>query len=362
MKLGLRELRRRPKTFAVPTITLWLLALLLLYPSTILDGLYDASTGEFRQIDGELVVFSSDAHRSLFRSRIDEDTQARVARVPGVERAEGFSAIVLTARLPAGGADAEPFGISVVNPGAIDVGPGEALADSSLQAAGVEVGSTVLVGPFRTPVTVVGTVDDHRLLLQGSLLTDDATWHEVIGQSDPEAALGPGVSQALVVHLADGVDADEVAAGIDAVTGGATDTLDVAAAIRALPGIEQQDATFGALRVATLAVAAVVVGLFLSFLTLERRPLFAAMKAIGASSRHLLVGVATQTSAMTLLAVAVAVAVTLVLGWVVPLDLPTTLRPSRVVETAVGLLATALVGSVLALRKIVSIDPASAIG
>lgn len=363
MRLGLRELRRRPRAFVVPTATLWLLALLLLYPSAVLDGLYDASTGVLHELEGDLVVISQDAHRSVFRSRLDGATRVALSAVPGVAAVTGFDAAVLNARTAG---DQPAFGVAVIGierraPEAAGPPPGQALADASLAERGVTAGSVVTVGPVPTPVTVAGTVRGQRLLLQGALVLDTATWHDVVARAAPGAGLAADVDQALVVHLAPGADAEVVADALATATGGATEALTIDEVIASLPGIEQQDVTFGLLRSATLGVAAIVVGLFLSFLTLERHPLLAVLKAVGASSTQLVGGVLAQTVAITAAAVTAAVAVTVVLTVAVPLDLPTSLRASRVAETAIGLAVTAVVGASLALRRVVAVDPASAI-
>ena len=403
MRLALRELVRRPKSFAVPVGTLILLALLLLYPSAILDGLYDASSGTLRDLNGELIVYSKDSYRSMFRSRIDIPDRTLVASVPGVARVNNFGAALLTAKLadpnapavtkptfPPKGAAAsttvpttvrstvtssadaaataeDDAGVGVALIGldpevaATATKPGEALADHSLEAQGVTSGSTLVVGPFKVPIKVVGFVKDSNLMLQGALIVDQATWHQVLGMSRPDSALKPDVSQVLVVRLAPGADRAAVAAAIDEATGGRTETLTIETAIRALPGIEQQDQTFGYIRIVTFGVALVVVGLFLSFVTLERTPLYAVLKALGASSQQLFTGVLVQALAIALVAVEAAVVLTIVLSAYLPIDFPTSIRMSRVITTTVGLALTAALGSALSLRRVVGIDPASAI-
>jgi putative ABC transport system permease protein len=144
-------------------------------------------------------------------------------------------------------------------------------------------------------------------------------------------------------------------------TGGQTETLTRAEAVRAMPGIEQQQSTFGYIRAVTLTVALVVVGLFLSFVTLERAPLYAVLKAVGASSRQLFVGMVAQVLLITVVAVLAAALVTWGLTQI-PFELPTVMRLARVVETLVALGATAVAGSALSLRRVVAIDPADAIG
>ena len=103
------------------------------------------------------------------------------------------------------------------------------------------------------------------------------------------------------------------------------------------------------------------VGLFLSFMTLERAPLYAVLKAIGASSRQLFVVLIVQVVMITVVAVLAAAAITWGLTFI-PFELPTLIRPERLVETMVALSVTAIIGSTLSLRKVVRVDPADAIG
>jgi putative ABC transport system permease protein len=372
MRLALRELVRRPKAFALPVATLILLALFLLYPASVLDGLYDASTGALRRVDGQLVVYRSDAYRSLFRSRIDPVVRAEVAGVAGVDQVSGFGAVLVSGEVAP---RSQPVGVALIGSeqvartgdgdgdgdGTAALQPGEALADRSLQADGLTAGARLLVGPFRVPVVIVGYTDDRSLLLRGGLLVPLATWHEVLGASQPDSRLRDDASPVLVLRLVPGADAAAVAQAVDAATGGLTETVSVADAVRALPGVQQQDLTFGLIRAVTLLVATVVVALFLSFVVLERAPLYAVLKAIGASSAQLFRGVLAQVVLATGFAVIVAVAITWALGAVVPLGLPIMLHGSRVVETTVGLVATAVIGSSLSLRRVIRIDPAAAI-
>jgi putative ABC transport system permease protein len=45
-----------------------------------------------------------------------------------------------------------------------------------------------------------------------------------------------------------------------------------------------------------------------------------------------------------------------------PAELPLQLTPSRFVFTAIGLVVAAIIGSAISLRRVIRIDPASAIG
>ncbi len=57
----------------------------------------------------------------------------------------------------------------------------------------------ILLGPFRTPITIVGFVDDTNYLGQGSLWASPETWRKVADENRSVSALPDGVFQSLVV-------------------------------------------------------------------------------------------------------------------------------------------------------------------
>lgn len=386
MKMAARELLRRPRGFAVPAGILVLLALLLLYPSAILDGLNDNTTGALRTAPADLVVYAENAKSSLLRSRIDPRVREQVETADGVAEVSSFDVVLLGALKEGGG---KAIGLAVMT-SERPIGPdlpasGEAYVDSSLrETAGLNEGDTVLVGPLSVPVEVIGFTHDTNLFFQAGMVVAQDTWRQALGADlapvvddpapgpgapdVPDALAPPGAAeapelpdQALFISVEPGADPLAVADAVDEATEGATNTITPAQAVASLPGMSQQATTFGYIRAVTLGVALVVVGLFLSFVTLERTPLYAVLKALGMSSRQLFTGVVTQVLLITFTAALVALAATWGLTHV-PLELPTTLRPVRFVETLVALGVTSVVGSVLSLRRVVRVDPASAIG
>jgi putative ABC transport system permease protein len=370
MRLAWRELLRRPRSFLVPLAILLLLSLLLLYPSAVLDAVVEQTSAALRHAPADLVVYSQEANGVILRSRVDTATRERIASTPGADEVATLDVALFTGQVE-GEDEPVPFALLASDRpiGAAVPGPGEALADSSLRdSAGVREGSRLVVGPFRVPVTVTGFTTGTNLWFGGGLVVDKSTWLAALGAaadpSDPSsggATGGGSASQALLVQVDEGVDPDAIAAAIDQATNGATETFTREAAVHALPGMEQQESTFGYIRAATVTVAVVVVGLFLSFVTLERAPLYAVLKAVGASSRQLFVGLIIQVLTITDLAVLTAAAITWGLTRL-PVELPAELRWDRVVETTVALRTAAVVGSVLSLRRVARVDPADAIG
>lgn len=174
----------------------------------------------------------------------------------------------------------------------------------------------------------------------------DATLADLIGIGPgAQLALGPGAEQITVSHI------------VDDLTQGAPTIWLATADWRSVIGASDPTAL-----PVTFAVTLLVVALFFALITLERVGLYAVLKAVGARTSDLLLGISLQAVVISVVAVAVGIAASLGFVAVLPADLPVRLIPSRLGLIAVGTVATALIGSLFTLRRILSIDPAEAIG
>ena len=365
MRMALLELRRRPWRFAPAVIALVLLTVLLLVLGGLLDGLYGGFTGALRAQPGELVAYAADARLSMLRSRIDTATTAEVARTPGVRQVGGLGVALLGAT----GSDATDTSVALFGyqraPRGVPAPPpptGEVYADTSLRAYGVRAGQVLMLGPQRYPVTVVGWVSDTNFMLTAGLWGDIETWRAVVASARPDLVLAPGAYQALTVETDADADPTQVAAAIDAATGGVTHTVTRTVAVDALPGITQQRSTFNAIIVATFVVAGLVVALFFVLITLERVRMYAVFKAIGASSGQVFGQVAAQAVAIAAVSFSLGALLTLAGSRLIPPRVPLELTVTRAIEVLLGLIVMSTLGSALSLRRVVRIDPATAIG
>lgn len=359
MRLGWRELVRRPGRFGVVAGALTLLVVLALVLGGLLDGLFLGSTGAIRAQDADVLVFAGDARSSFLRSRIEPPTRAAVETVEGVTEVGGLGVVLVGAEdADDEVVDVAVFGYELAPRGVPETpAPGRGWADRRLAADGVAIGDVLTVGD-EVEITVDGWVEDTSYLLQGAMWVEPGTWRRALAAARPEAAFADGVFQVLAVR-GDG-DAAALADRIDAATG-STETLTRAEAIRSLPGTEEQDRTFSTLIGITLFVAGLVTALFFALLTIERAPLYATLKAIGAANRSLLAGLVLQAVAIAAAAFAVGGLAAFGLAQVIPAAIPVELEPDRAVATGALLVGAAAAGSALSLRRLTRIDPAEAL-
>ena len=368
MKVALRELIRRPGRFATATAILTLIAILLMFLGGLLDGLIRASTGAVDAQDADALVFSESSQASFLRSRIEPDVQATIEAELGVD-VGGLGVVLLGARVPGNGprdlANVAVWGYELA-PRRVPAppAPGEAWADEILKADGVEIGMELLVGPARTPITVAGWVENTSYNGQAGLWTDVDTWRGVLNANRPDAALADDVFQALVVRT---VDADLASGAVpDAVEGlfdGSVVALSVSEAIDEIPGVTEQQGTFNQILGVTVVIALVVVALFFALLTVERTALYGVLKAVGARSRTIFAGLVLQAVIVTAVAATIAGVAVVLLDLVIPPgSIPLFISVGRIVSSVVLLLVAAILGCAFSLRRVLNVDPASALG
>jgi putative ABC transport system permease protein len=366
MRLAWRELRRRPGRFAVATTILSLIAILLMFLGGLLDGLIGTATGSYRAQRGDLIVYSAQAQDSLAQSRIDAALRGTVKTAAGGARVGGLGSVTLGARLDGRGArdlvSVTVYGYELAPRGLPDAPPpGQAYADESLQAEGITSGDTVAVGAERTPIKIIGFVDARENSSSGALWTSLDTWRATLAANLPGQRLGGQIVQALVIDVEG--DASSLPAIIDRATDEQTRTLTIDQAIDAIPGVSAQRTTFNQILAVTVGIAIVVVALFFALLTVERTGLYGVLKALGAGSRTLFAGVVLQALLVALMASAVGVAATLTFDALIPAgSIPFLIGPVRLVGSVIVLLLAAIVGCVFSLRRVLRVDPATAIG
>jgi putative ABC transport system permease protein len=371
MRLALAEILRHRGRWASIMAAVAFIVFLVLVLAALADGLFVGMTGALGTGSADALVYSADGRRSLVRSELPISDLTSVAAVEGVADVGALGVLLATA---ATGAD--PFDIAVMGhlpghagePKNLVEGrrpelrePFAGLADVSLRAEGISLGDSVTLTGSSQPVEVIGFVEDSQYLLADTLWVSLDTWETLRFEIRPETIGLGSVVQAFPILVAEGAGVATVAAAVDrALT--ITETVTTDEAILSLPGVEQQQSTFTAIIVVSFVVVGVVIALFFALITLEKRGQLAILKAIGSSNPFLLRGLVVQALIATMAGYALGFGLSRLLALVLPSTVPVAFLPSTALFLFLATVAMGALGAVFSFRRIVRIDPASALG
>lgn len=368
MTIALKELIRQPRRFLSVGGALTLLVLLLVVLGGFLDGLELSQTGPYRAHEDSVIVYNDGAERQLGRSRVGPDQRAELESASGVGAVGGLASTFTVAGTQGSTlSELEDIALFGYELGTFRLpappAEGSVVIDEQLQRiTGIDVGDTLEIGPAAEPVTVAAVVDDITAGAPSVWIGLDQ-WRQLVASANPGAILPDGVSQALVVQPDDSVGSPE--ALVASLTDAGLDGIDPVTsdeAIGALDVVQQQSSTFRGIIGVTFVITLLVIALFFALITLERMGLYAVLKAIGARTGELLAGVSIQAVGVSVVALIVGFILSALFVAVLPPQLPVRIEPNRLVQIAIGTVLTALVGSLFTARRILRVDPASAIG
>jgi len=366
MRLGLIELRRRPGRYLAVASAVGFIVALALILSALSDGLYLGATGAYRSTDADVYFFAPESAFQLGRSVVPADAVAEVKGSELVAAAGGFGTLQTAAVADDGtelllsllGADGPARPASITAGRFPSDGADEVLVDAQLERRGISIGSRIVVGSGAA-LTVVGVAEDAGFGLD-TAWTGIATWERVRIAVRPELAALAGTVQAIAAALEPGVEPEEATEQLGQIEGLIIGTPQDA--ISGLPAADQQRTTLGAIVNTTFVVAALVIALFFALVTLEKRAQFAILKALGMGNRALLGAVFVQALVASAVGFVIGFAISRVTEAVLPTSVPALFLGSTATGILVATLLMGAIGAVVTFRRIVRIDPASAIG
>jgi putative ABC transport system permease protein len=304
--LALREIRRSPLRFALLTAAVGLLVFLIVFQTLLRDGLIAQFIGAVRNQSAEVLVYGAQARQNLEGSQISPDQLAAIERAaaprPVSRLGEGTFTVstAVTNHRPDSRdrlVDAVIFGYeltgsaaglgapSTLSEGRLPESDYEAVASARDADEGFDIGDVVRVEPDGLEITVVGRADDIRFSVQATLFVSYPTYEAARRVRNPDAQqVNP---TAALVALRPGESPEQVRDIIEAAAIPDVEALTRDDAVNKAPGVSNVrsslDTVIGLLYFASL----IIVGLFLSILTVQKLGPLTLLRAIGASLRSL---------------------------------------------------------------------------
>ena len=364
MFLALKEMRRSKVRFGLLSGAVALLVFLILFQQALVSGLITQFIGALKNQSAQVLVYNEQARKNLEGSIILPDQAAAVAQVPGVAIAAPLGEGTFTVTADGKEQDAVIFGYQLGGPGEpttlvagrLPEGPGEAVASEKDKSDGFGIGDVVRVEPDGVEITIVGLGRDLNYSVAPTLFTDFSTFEQAKLTRNPDAkAVLPSV---IAVQVEPGANPSDVAKQITATVPG-VEALTRQQAVDGSPGVSAVRQSFTIVLALFYLVVPLVTGLFFLIVTFQKASALTLLRAIGAPSRSLVGSLLIQVVAVMAIGSVIAFGLYAFAIQGVP-DLGVRVDVKTAVISCLAILVLALLTSLVAVRRVLKIDPINA--
>lgn len=358
MFLAINEIKDAKLRYSLIVGLLTLVSYLMFFLSGLAFGLIDQNRSSIDHWKADTVLLSSEANRTLALSNLKLSDKSSLS----ADNVEPFSQIVTVAKTEKNLNDDVKQKISIfgVNDGSFLIPPiiegrsfeaeNEVVIEKSLsEKEGLKIGDTITIANSDIKLKIVGYTEKSRYNVAPVVYVNITDFQE-LKYGNSKSIDNPMVNAFVVKGELKNYDSTVL------------EKISVADFINELPGYSAQILTFGLMIGFLIVISAIIIGIFMYVLTIQKTPIFGIMKAQGISNGIIGISVLSQTFLLSLVGSILGLVGTWVTSLVLPSAVPFLGNGLYYSIIFVSLIIFSLVGtlfSVLAIRKI---DPLKAIG
>ena len=354
MFLAINEIRHSKLRYALVTGVMFLIAYLVFFLTGLAYGLAQDNRMAVDKWEADQILLTEEANDNLNMSmlprslydEVDAPEKAVLAQTAGVVTKEDNGEKVDVTFF---GSDPDQFLAPNITDGEMFASDDEAVADSSIEEEyGISIGDTIKLAGSDKKLKIVGFTDNARFSVAPVLYTSIGAYQEIRFEKEDDsenARINAIVTRGKIKEVPD----DLVA-------------TDISKFINELPGYNAQVLTFGFMIGFLIVIAAIVIGIFIYVLTMQKSEIFGVMKAQGISSRYIAFSVIAQTFLLATSGVLIGGLATIGTALVLPAAVPFQINLLFFASISVMMILIAMLGAFFSVRTIVKIDPLKAIG
>ena len=356
MFLAINEIRHSKLRYALVIGVMFLIAYLVFFLTGLAYGLAQENRMAVDKWNASDIFLSEKANDSLNMSMIDPDLANELAAKEKAVLAQA-AGIIYDATDENKKQNVSFFGINskeFLNPKVIEgksfKSSGEVVADISLKKQyHYKIGDKVKLATNNEPLLIVGFTDNAKFNISPVLYTSMETFQTIRyganSSFQPKTTYNAIVTRGKVSQQPKGLQ-----------------KLSISKFIDKLPGYSAQVLTFGFMIGFLVVIAAVVIGIFIYVLTMQKIAIFGVMKAQGISSRFIANSVIAQTFILAVSGVTIGLLATIASALILPEAVPFQTNLLFFGVIALLMVLVAIIGALFSVRTIVKIDPLKAIG
>lgn len=344
MFVALRDLRAARGRFALITLVVVMVALLVSFLSGLTSGLAHQNISALRKMSGDTVVFADSGTAPSFDSSALTADQVRTwqraahADPVGISHAQATRDGVPPAQVALFGTAGPTFGNrTATEPGSV------VLSAPAARDLSATAGDRITLGNTTFTVTSIG--DDDWYAHSPVVWMTLADWQSATPRG--------GAATILVASRVP--DAGTVNAAAHTTTTGPSDALQAIGSYRA------ENGSLTLMTILLYAISALVIGAFFTVWTIQRTPDIAILKALGATTGSLVADALGQALIVLLTGVGIGLAITALAGAALGTTVPFVLSAATTLAPGTALIGLGLLGAGVALRFLATADPLTAL-
>ena len=354
MFLAINEIRHSKLRYALVTGVMFLIAYLVFFLTGLAYGLAQDNRMAVDKWEADQILLTEEANDNLNMSmlprslydEVDAPEKAVLAQTAGVVTKEDNGEKVDVTFF---GIDPDQFLAPNITDGEMFASDDEAVADSSIEEEyGISIGDTIKLAGSDKKLKIVGFTDNARFSVAPVLYTSIGAYQEIRFEKEDNsenARINAIVTRGKIKEVPD----DLVA-------------TDISKFINELPGYNAQVLTFGFMIGFLIVIAAIVIGIFIYVLTMQKSEISGVMTAQGISSRYIAFSVIAQTFLLATSGVLIGGLATIGTALVLPAAVPFQINLLFFASISIMMILIAMLGAFFSVRTIVKIDPLKAIG
>lgn len=354
MFLAINEMKHSKLRYALVIGVVFLIAYLVFFLTGLAYGLAQENRTAVDKWQAERILLSDEANGKLNMSMLTMDDyesvkaedKAALAQFPGIVYQKGKKDQQINVSFF--GIEADEFLAPNLVKGRMFKNTGEVVVNDSLaKEDGLQVGDQLKVAGSKQTLKIVGFTDEAMYNVAPVIYMSLADFQEIrFNQALPKEAMK---INAIVVRGQTKQVADNL------------EKVKISAFINDLPGYSAQNMTFAFMIGFLIVIAAIVIGIFIYILTMQKQAIFGVMKAQGISNFFIARSVFVQTAILAFVGIVLGLALTYLSSLVLPAAVPFAIFWGLYLAVSVGMWVIAILSAVFSVSTVVKIDPLQAI-
>lgn len=354
MFLAINEMKHSKLRYALVIGVVFLIAYLVFFLTGLAYGLAQENRTAVDKWQADRILLSDEANGKLNMSMLTMDDyesvkaedKAALAQFPGIVYQKGKKNQQINVSFF--GIEADEFLAPNLVKGRMFKNTGEVVVNDSLaKEDGLQVGDQLKVASSKQTLKIVGFTDEAMYNVAPVIYMSLADFQEIrFNQILPKEAqkINAIVLREKPKQVANHLEEIKISDFIDD-----------------LPGYRAQNLTFAFMIGFLIVIAAIVIGIFIYILTMQKQAIFGVMKAQGISNFFIARSVFVQTAILAFVGIVLGLALTYLSSLVLPAAVPFAIFWGLYLAVSVGMWVIAILSAVFSVSTVVKIDPLQAI-